>query len=272
MAKVLEVSESGYHKWLCRVRAGKDGPDPEELELTKEILTIFRNSRGSYGSRKVTAVLNRDRKEPVNHKRVERIMKTCGLQSRTVKRYECTTDSEHDFPVAENLLKRDFSAKGKNEKMVSDTTVIDTDEGKLYVAGILDLYGRMPAGFAMGRRNDRFLVIDALIDMVSRGCAREGCILHSDRGVTYASDDYRRMLAVHGLVCSMSRKGDCWDNAPMESFWGKMKSEWLKPHYHTIDEARQDVYKYVWQFYPNERPHESLRYQTPAQYYDQRCA
>ena len=80
------------------------------------------------------------------------------------------------------------------------------------------------------------------------------------------------MLAVHGLVCSMSRKGDCWDNAPMESFWGKMKSEWLKPHYHTIDEARQDVYKYVWQFYPNERPHESLRYQTPAQYYDQRCA
>ena len=139
--------------------------------------------------------------------------------------------------------------------MVSDTTVVETGEGDLYAAAILDLYGRMPVGLAMGRRNNRFLVMDAFKDMLFRGCVFPGCILHSDRGSTYASYDYRRLIDRYGYLCSMSRKGDCWDNAPMECFWGKMKEEWLKEKYDTIAEAKHDIYEYFWSFYPNERPH-----------------
>jgi len=269
MAKVLEVSESGYHKWAARLHMEANSRKVRDDELLAEILEIYRDSRGSYGSRKVTAKLNKDRQTPFNHKRVERIMHENGLRSKTSRTYVCTTDSDHDLPVADNLINRDFTAKARGEKMVSDTTVVSTGEGKLYIAGILDLYGRMPTGLAMGCSNDRFLVMDALDDMLIRGCAKPGCIIHSDRGSTYASDDYRRMLKDNGLICSMSRKGDCWDNAPMESFWGKLKSEWLKKKYATIDEAKRDVYKYIWEFYPYMRPHEALSYQTPAQYYQQ---
>ena len=243
----------------------------EEGRLAKQILELFRSSRGSYGYRKITALLNVNKKkdERINHKRVERIMRKYGLRSKIKKQFCHTTDSDHNYPIAENLLERDFSAAIRNEKMVSDTTEIQTKQGSLYVAGIIDLYGRMPVGFAMGTKNDRFLVIAALEDMLDRGCGKPGCIVHSDRGSTYASEDYRQKLEENHLICSMSKKGDCWDNAPMESFWGKMKEEWLKKTYSTIDEAKADVYKYVWQFYPNERPHESLGYQTPAQVYNQ---
>ena len=263
MAKVLEVSVSGYYKWYTRQHQEASPKEIEDAALTAEILRIFRESRGSCGYRKITAILNKGCKEPVNHKRVARIMREYGLT------YACTTDSDHDYPIAENLIQRDFTAAGKDEKMVSDTTVISTGEGNLYVAGILDLYGRMPVGFAMSIHNDRFLVMEALEDMLIRGCGKQGCILHSDRGSTYASDDYRKLLEENQLVCSMSRKGDCWDNAPMESFWGKMKSEWLKKKYATIDEAKRDVIKYIWEFYPRMRPHEKLSYQTPSQYYSQ---
>jgi putative transposase len=152
--------------------------------------------------------------------------------------------------------------------MVSDTTEIATDEGKLYAAGILDLYGRLPVGLSIRTRNDRYLVMDALNDMLMRGYGNEGCILHSDRGSTYCCDDYQKLLQKNGFVCSMSRSGDCWDNAPMESFWGKMKTEWLQPRYATRAEAIRDVYEYVWTFYPRFRPHESNGYLTPAQYYE----
>ena len=150
--------------------------------------------------------------------------------------------------------------------MVSDTTVVETGEGDLYAAAILDLYGRLPVGLSMGRHNDRFLVMDAFKDMLVRGCVYPGCILHSDRGATYASYDYRRLIDHYGYICSMSAKGDCWDNAPMESFWGKMKEEWLMDKYDTIAEAKRDIYEYVWSFYPNERPHQSNGYQTPSEY------
>ena len=269
MAKVLEVSESGYYKWIKRQEAPLTEKELEDIQVTEEILEIYRSSRGSYGSRKVTAILNKNRDKPVNHKRVERIMQECVLFSRTCKKYVCTTDSEHDNPIADNLLDRDFNADTPNSKMVSDTTVISTDQGDLYVAGIMDLFGRIPVGMAMGIRNDRFLVMKAFDDMINRGCGGPGCIIHSDRGTTYCSKDYRKLISKHDFICSMSHKGDCWDNAPMESFWGKMKSEWLKEKYRTISEAKRDVYEYVWHFYPRERPHESINYMTPAEYYVQ---
>lgn len=267
MAKVLKVSQSGYYKWKKRRGTPPSRKELEDIELTREIYEVFRKSRGSYGVRKVTRIINRNRTNAVNHKRVERLMNENGLFSKTHKKYICTTDSDHDEAIADNLINRDFSAGKPNEKMVSDTTVVSTEQGELYIAGILDLYGRIPVGLAMSRHNDRYLVIAALKDMLIRGCGSEGCILHSDRGSTYASGDYRKLISKNGLICSMSRKGDCWDNAPMESFWGKMKTEWLKEKYDTIEEAKRDIYEYVWHFYPRERPHESNNYLTPVEYY-----
>ena len=268
MAKVLKVSQSGYYKWVRKLAAPITEKELDDIALTEEIFHLFKCSRGSFGSRKITKLINDEHDEPVNHKRIERLMRENDLYSRTHKKYVCTTDSDHEYPVANNLLERDFHAEQPNEKMVSDTTEIATDEGKLYVAGILDLYGRLPVGLSIRIRNDRYLVMDALEDMLVRGYGTEGCILHSDRGSTYCCDDYQKLLQKNGFVCSMSRSGDCWDNAPMESFWGKMKTEWLQPRYATRAEAIRDIYEYVWTFYPKLRPHESNGYLTPSQYYE----
>ena len=268
MARVLSVSESGYYKWLKRLNAPPTEREQEELDLTEEIYNIFKASHYSYGSRKITAILNTRHTKPINHKRVERIMQKYCWHSKVRKNYIVTTDSDHDFPIAPNLLKRDFSAEKPGQKMVSDTTAISTGEGVLYVAGILDLYGRRPVGIALSTHNDRFLVIDALEDMIIRGFRHTGAILHSDRGSTYCSDDYRQAIEDAGMICSMSRKGDCWDNAPMECFWGKMKSEWMDREYETIAEAAADVYEYCWIFYTKQRIHATLDYMTPATYYN----
>ena len=268
MAKILGVSESGYYKYLSRLSAPPTDKELADIALAKEIYSVFQSSRGSFGSRKITYLINRNRSNRINHKRIERLMQEYGLFSRVTRKYILTTDSNHDHPIADNLISRNFSASMPNEKFVSDTTAIQTDEGILYVAGILDLYGRMPAGLAMSKHNDQSLVMSALQDMLQRRLGHSGSIIHSDRGSTYSSETYRKMIDNNGLVCSMSRKGDCWDNAPMESFWGKMKDEWLSRKYKTIVEAMRDVYEYVWGFYPYERPHESFGYATPAEYYN----
>ena len=266
MAKVLHVSQSGYYKWVQKMEAPPTEKELEDQALKEQIFELFRQSRGSYGSRKITTLVNEGRKTPVNHKRIERIMRENDLFSKTRKKYVCLTDSNHSYPVAENILNRDFTASGPNQKMVSDTTEISTKEGKLYVAGILDLYGRMPVGLAIGIRNDRCLVMQALEDALARGCGGRGCLLHSDRGSTYCCDEYQELLQKNGFVCSMSRKGNCWDNAPMESFWGKMKTEWLRSKYRTRQEAIRDIYEYVWKFYIYQRPHESIHFLTPHQF------
>jgi putative transposase len=268
MARILSVSESGYYKWLRRRNAPLTVREQEELNLTEEIYSIFKASHYSYGSRKITAILNQRHTEPINHKRVERIMQKYCWHSKVRRKYIVTTDSDHDFPIAPNLLKRDFSTDGPGQKMVSDTTAIPTGEGTLYVAGILDLYGRRPVGIALSMHNDRFLVLDALEDMILRGFKHTGAILHSDRGSTYCSGEYRQAIEDAGMICSMSRKGDCWDNAPMECFWGKLKSEWMDRDYETIAEAAADVYEYCWSFYSKQRIHASLNYTTPERYYN----
>ena len=267
MAKVLNVSISGYYKWMSRINMPPNERELENIKLLEEIKEIYYRYRGVFGSRKITAIINAGREKKINHKRVERLMRENGFFSRTHKKYRITTDSKHDYMIADNLLNRNFETTAPGQKMVSDTTVVETGEGDLYAAAILDLHGRMPVGLAMDRRNNRFLVMDAFKDMLTRGCVFDGCILHSDRGSTYASYDYRRLIDQYGYICSMSRKGDCWDNAPMECFWGKMKEEWLKKKYDTIAEAKHDIYEYVWSFYPNQRPHQSNGYLTPAEYY-----
>ena len=162
MAKVLKVSQSGYYKWVRKLAAPITEKELDDIALTEKIFDLFKRSRGSFGSRKITKLINEEHDKPVNHKRIERLMKDNDLYSRTHKKYVCTTDSDHEYPVADNLLERDFHADQPNEKMVSDTTEIATDEGKLYVAGILDLYGRLPVGLSIRTRNDRYLVMDAL--------------------------------------------------------------------------------------------------------------
>ena len=264
MAKVLGVSESGYYRWLSRKPSKRA---EEDLVLIEEIAEIFYASHRVFGSRKITSIM-RSRGRMINHKRVERLMSEYCMKSRVCKQYNSFTEPGDGNNIKDNLLKRDFSVTGPDQKMVSDTTGIRTKEGWLYVAGILDLCGRIPVGLATGPRNDTELVSTAFRDMRRRGHGGNGCILHSDRGSTYSSGEYQQLISSSDMLSSMSRKGDCWDNAPMESFWGKMKLEFVDKTYNTLDEARAAVYEYVWSFYTNLRPHAANGYLTPAEYYN----
>ncbi len=265
MAKVLGVSESGYYRWLSRKPSKRA---EEDVILVEEIAEIFYASHQVFGSRKITSIM-RSRGRKINHKRVERLMSEYCMHSRVCKEYKSFTEPGDGNNIKDNLLKRDFSVTGPDQKMVSDTTGIRTKEGWLYVAGILDLCGRIPVGMATGPRNDTKLVSTAFRDMRRRGHGGSGCILHSDRGSTYSSGEYQELISSNDMLSSMSRKGDCWDNAPMESFWGKMKLEFVNKTYDTLDDARTAVYEYVWSFYTNLRPHAANGYLTPAEYYKQ---
>ena len=195
-------------------------------------------------------------------------MKLNGLKSKVAKKFKATTNSKHNLPVAKNILNRDFVADKPNKKMVSDITYLWTNEGWLYIAGIMDLCGQKIVGLSMSERMTKDLVITALNSAYLRTGKPKGVILHSDRGSQYCSNDYQDLIRKYEFVCSMSRKGNCWDNAPMESFWGKMKYEWLadKP-FETREEARAAVFEYVEIFYNRERIHESNGYLTPQEYY-----
>ncbi len=196
-------------------------------------------------------------------------MRENGIKSRVSKKFKATTNSNHRLPVAENILNRDFTVDKPNEKMVSDITYLWTDEGWLYIAGIMDLCGQKLVGLSMSERMTKELVINALNDAYQRAGRPTGVILHSDRGSQYCSHDYQLLLKKYGFICSMSRKGNCWDNAPMESFWGKMKCEWLYgKHFTTRQEARAAVFEYVEIFYNRQRIHASNNYLTPEEYYN----
>ena len=267
MAKVLGVSESGYYKWLKR-QSKPSLRDIENIEIEKEIKDIFHKSNGIFGIRKITKILNNRVNKPINHKRVERIMRENKIYSRVKKKHVVTTDSTNTKKPAENLIERNFNSDKKGNKLVSDTTYVMTNQGTLYVAVILDLFAKMPLGMSMSRKNDSKLVIDCLEDVLNRHKLEKGCIIHSDRGSTYASKDYQDLLDKNNIICSMSRKGDCWDNAAMESFFGKLKTEWLFRKPNTIDEAKYLVYEYVWDFYTKKRPHASNNYLTPQEVYE----
>ena len=194
-------------------------------------------------------------------------MRENGWKSKVVKKYKATTNSNHSFPVSENQLNREFTSDRPNQKWVSDITYVPTDEGWLYVAGILDLYGREVVGWAMGERMTKELVLDALRQAKVRRGNPKGVLAHSDRGSQYCSHDYQNELKKDGFICSMSRKGNCWDNAPMESFWGKLKQEWLNDkRFRTREDAKRDIFWYIEVYYKRYRLHESNNYQTPHDY------
>ena len=267
MAQWLQVSKSGYYAWRKRSKSLRS---TENEDLLKEIIQIHETLRNTYGGRKITHEINRKPEKPANHKRVERIMRENGIRSKSHKKYKATTNSRHDLPVAENILNRNFYADRPGQKMVSDITYIPTDEGWLYLAGVMDLCGDKIVGMSMDGRMTKELVIAALKDAICQTKATEDCILHSDRGSQYCSLDYQALAKEHGFISSMSRKGNCWDNAPMESFWGKLKQEWLNgQHFRTREEAKAAVFEYIWIFYNRKRIHEANGYLTPEEYYRQ---
>jgi len=268
LCKVLLVSRSGYYAWENRPKSKRA---VENEMITAMIKDIHEKKRGIYGSRKITAEIRR--KKPVNHKRIERLMKEAGVRSKIAKKFKATTDSKHNLPVAANLLNRAFTAEKPNQKMVSDITYLWTDEGWLYIAAVMDLYGQKVVGLSMGDRMTKNLVTNALMSAWLHGGRRRGVLIHSDRGSQYCSNDYQTLLKRYGFTCSMSRKGNCWDNAPMETFWGKMKFEWLYGRrFSTRDQARAAVFGYVQIFYNRHRLHESNGYLTPEEYYSKKFA
>jgi putative transposase len=234
--------------------------------LTERVRIEFFSNHKIPGATKIAKMLSTP-KNPVGRRVVAKIMRENGWKSKVVKKYKATTNSNHKLPVAENLLNREFEAEAPNQKWVSDITYVPTDEGWLYVAGILDLYGREPVGWAMGERMTKGLVIDALRQAKLRCGNPKGVMAHSDRGSQYCSHDYQKELMKDGFICSMSRKGNCWDNAPMESFWGKMKQEWLNDkRFRTREDAKRAIFWYIEVYYKRYRLHASNGYMAPHDY------
>lgn len=262
MAEILNVSRSGFYIYLKRPTSNRE---LENKILLKKIKVIYDDNHGIYGYPRITDELKSDGAPSKN--RVYRLMKENGIQAKTVKKYKATTNSNHDLPVADNLLNRQFEAEKPNQKWVSDITYVATDEGWLYLAGVLDLCGRTVVGFAMAEHMRKSLVIDALNQAIGRTGAKQGLLVHSDRGIQYASKEYQAILSKHQFVCSMSRKGNCYDNAPMESFWGKLKQEWLYGRrFKTRSEAKAAIFEYIEVFYNRRRKHSSNAYRAPMDF------
>lgn len=263
LCKVLEVSRSGYYAWEQRVPSARS---LEDAKLRVHIAAIHERSRGLYGTPRVHAEL-RASGFRVSRKRVARLMSELGLESRRKRRFKATTDSKHTLPVAENVLDRQFDVDAPNVAWVTDITYVWTSEGWLYLAAILDLFSRRVVGFAMSERIDRQLALDALTAAVGRRLPNVGLVHHSDRGSQYASGDYQDALAEAGVVCSMSRKGNCWDNAVAESFFATLKTElvYLR-RFATRAEAREAIFEFIESFYNRERRHSTLGYLSPVEF------
>lgn len=260
MCRTMNVSRSGYYACVKRPESERS---KRQKDLAKKIRKAHEDSFGIYGSPNITIVLNRSG-TPVSRGTVARLMRKNGIKSKVRKKYKATTDSNHNLPVAENILNREFAAEERNRKWVSDITYIGTDEGWLYLAGILDLFDGALVGWSMDSRMTKELVINALTESCIRRNPDHGLLLHSDRGVQYCSDEYQKEIARRGFICSMSRKGNCWDNAPMESFWGKLKTEWLNDkRFRTRAEAKRAVFEYIELFYNSVRFRSVIGYVPP---------
>ena len=261
MCSQLEVSRSGFYAWRGRKPSARA---IDEALLVEEVRSVHNASRGTYGSPRVHAAL-KGRGRRTSCKRVARIMREGCLVSRHKRRTRRTTDSNHAFPIAPNILNRDFTTTAPNQAWVTDITYVWTREGWLYVAAVLDLFSRMVVGWAMSERIDRQLCLDALAMAVAARQPAPGLVHHSDRGSQYASADYREAMAQHGMICSMSRKGDCWDNAVAEAFWGTLKAEVVEgTDFATRPSARSTIFEFIEVFYNRQRLHSTLGYTTPA--------
>jgi transposase InsO family protein len=259
----LDVTTSGFYAWRKRPPSARWLAD---MALLKEIRTVHAESRGRYGSPRVHRELVAKGIQVSKH-RVARLMRENGLRGRRRRKFRHTTDSDHAMAVAPNTLERNFTADAPNEVWVTDITYIPTREGWLYLAAILDLYSRRVVGWSMSERITRQLTLDALAMAIAARTPSAGLVHHSDRGSQYASADYRAALDAAGIECSMSRKGDCWDNAVAESFFATLKTELVHDtDWKTRAEARREIFEYLEVFYNRRRRHSSIGYVSPEEF------
>ena len=263
MCDVLGVSSSGYYDWRDRPESARSR---ENRRLTMKIRCFHQASRRIYGSPRIYMDLL-EAKEMVGVNRVARLMSEAGIQSKMARKFVITTDSKNTMQPAPDRLRRDFKPARKNQAWVSDTTFIPTRQGWLYLAIVLELYSRQVIGWAMGNQNNAKLVQNALTMAVWRRGRVLDIIVHSDQGSTYASGDYQQQLKANNLICSMSRKGECLDNAVAESFFGTLKTEHVDHEdYLTRQDAKQSLFEYIEVFYNRRRRHSYLDYISPVEF------
>ena len=265
MAKVLGIRRSRYYRWL-QSSDQRSSKQHEEAVLVAQIKDIQEDARYSLGTPRITEELKK-KGTPTNHKKVARILRENSLNHRTKKKFKVTTDSSHNHMVSPNILNRDFTANAPNEKWVSDITYIWTSEGWLYLCVIIDLYSRKVVGWATSSRIDTNLLLMAFWRAVQVRKPGKDLIFHSDRGSQYCSKKFRNVLRSQGFRQSMSRKGNCWDNACAESFFKSLKSEWLYDEiFKSRQEANNELFEYIEVFYNRRRIHSAIGYETPADY------
>jgi transposase InsO family protein len=262
LCRVLRVTRSGFYAWCHR---GPSAHAQRDAQLRVQVRASFDASRGRYGHPRVHRDLA-EAGEHVSEKRIARLMREDGLVARARKRFKQTTMSDHDQPVAANLLDRQFAADGPNQRWVGDTTeFVIGSSGKLYLAAILDLFSRFIVGWAVSAVNDRHLTLKALQMAIKRRCPEAGLLHHSDQGCTYASEDYQVALKAHGITCSMSRRGNCYDNAVMERFFATVKSEEAE-RFDSHGEAKMALFDFIEVFYNQRRRHSTLGQISPAEF------
>jgi putative transposase len=263
MCRVLGVSPGGYYDW--RGRPQRPGAERRDA-LVVAVKAVHAEMKARYGSPRIHAELVA-RGEPCCVNTVARLMRQEGIAAKTKRKFRVTTDSNHDRPVAENVLARQFEPVAANQAWAADITYLATGEGWLYLAAVEDLYSRRIVGWSMSSRIDSRLVADALEMALAGRRPGAGLVAHSDRGSQYASGHYQRLLAGHEITCSMSRRANCWDNAPMESFFASLKKELTRGEiFATGEEARASLFEYVEVFFNRVRRHSSLGYMSPAEY------
>jgi len=256
----MGVSRSGYYRYIKANDPRKIQPD---FHLISKVREIHSQAKRKYGSRRMSRQLRAEGYD-VGRFRARNLMKKAGASVAYKKRFKRTTDSKHNLPVAKNLLDRRFDVERPNTVWCADITYLWTNEGWLYLAVVIDLYSRKVVGWALNNRMKVFLVKDALSMAYFRRRPSKGLLHHSDRGSQYAAGEYQKMLNQYGMICSMSRKGNCWDNAVVESFFHTLKTEYTdEKRYSTRDEARIDVIDYIEMFYNSYRLHSSLGYENP---------
>jgi putative transposase len=263
MCRALGVSPGGYYGWLGRPASPSSR---RRADLVEAIKAVHGEVKGRYGSPRIRAELVA-RGMPCGANTVAKLMRRHGIAAKTRRKSRCTTDSNHDRPVAGNVLGRRFEPGSADRAWAADITYVPTREGWLYLAAVEDLHARRVVGWSMAERIDSRLVVDALEMAIARRSPEAGLVAHSDRGSQYASEHYQRLLAGRGITCSMSRRGNCWDNAPMESFFASLKKELIHAEdYATREEARASIFEYIEVFYNRVRRHSSLGYQSPDEF------
>lgn len=268
MSKLLGVSRSGYYDWKSRDSSIREA---EELKLLRLIEDIHKASRKTYGSPRVLAEL-KGMGVPCDKSKVERVMKKNGIRAKTKRKYKVTTDSKHNLSVVPNVLNRDFSPEKPNRAWASDITYVWTKEGWLFLAVVIDLYSRQVIGWSMNERMTKELVISALRMAYFKRKPEAGLIFHSDRGSQYCSHEFRKVLSLYQMIQSQSRKGNCWDNSVVESFFHSLKTELIYDEdFETREEATRKIFEWMEVFYNRHRRHSTLENRSPVTFEQVTC-